>query len=518
MNRSLLWRGLLIAGLVALGALSAYPPEDKIRLGLDLRGGTYLDLEVKVEDALNAETSREADILLRELSDRGINGAQVNRLTSTSFELTGASGSSAAVQAAQREVIPNWNGRDETSRWVFTMTPRNETEVRNLAVEQVVQTVRNRIDQYGVAEPVIQRVGGGSRIAVQLPGVDDPERVKRLIGTTAFLEFRMVRYPGTDSIATSPQQILANFGGTLPPNLEILPSRAAEGVPINYYAVERQPVVTGRDLRAASPGLGQFNTPIVNFGLTFEGGRRFGEATGANIGEPLGIVLDGEVVSAPRINGRITDSGLIEGQFTQTDAEDLATTLRSGALPAGISFEEERTVGPSLGLESIRKGFRAGWIGGLLVVLAMLLVYRLTGINAVAALAINIVVIFGALSYLGFTLTLPGIAGIVLTIGMAVDANVLVFERIREELRNGRAARSAVESGFAKALSSILDANITTLIASVFLFQFGTGPVRGFAVTLSIGILASLFTAIFVSRWLFDLWTSRSADAAELSI
>jgi len=377
--------------------------------------------------------------------------------------------------------------------------------------------VRNRIDQYGVAEPVIQRVGGDSRIAVQLPGVDDPERVKELIKNTAFLEFRLVRFPGSGQSA-SREQILANFGGTLPPNLEIVPAQASDNLPPTYYAVERQPVVTGRDLRTASPGLGQFNTPIVNFNLTFEGGRRFGEATGANIGTPLAIVLDGEVVSAPNINGRITDAGYIEGQFDQAEAQDLAITLRSGALPAGIDFLEERTVGPSLGLDSIRKGFRAGWISGLLVMLAMLLVYRRTGINAVAALAINIVLIFGALSYLGFTLTLPGIAGIVLTIGMAVDANVLVFERIREELRNGRAAKSAVESGFAKALSSIFDANFTTLIAAVFLFQFGTGPVRGFAVTLSIGILASLFTAIFVSRWLFDIWTSRQTDATELSI
>ena len=517
MSRSLMWRGLLIAGLVALALISALPLEDKIRLGLDLRGGTYLVMEVQVEDALNAETARESESLLRELQDRGVSGGAVNRLTPSSFELTGVVASGEEIEAARADKLPEWTAQQQPGRWVFNMTSRNEIEVRNLAVEQAVTTVRNRIDQFGVAEPVIQRVGSGSRIAVQLPGVDDPERIKELIKETAFLEFRLVRFPAAGQFATR-EQILANFGGTLPPNLEILPSAPAEGLPETYYAVERQPVATGRDLRTATPGLGQFNQPIVNFGLTFEGGRRFGEATGANIGEPLAIVLDSKVVSAPSINGRITDSGLIEGNFTGEEAQDLATKLRSGALPAGMIELFESTVGPSLGLESIRQGFRAGWIGGVLVVLAVLLVYRRTGLNAVLALSINMVLIFGALSYLGFTLTLPGIAGIVLTIGMAVDANVLVFERIREELTAGRTARSAIDSGFSKALSSILDANITTLIAAVFLFQFGTGPVRGFAVTLSIGILASLFTAIFVSRWLFDVWTSRQTDAAKLSI
>ncbi len=285
-----------------------------------------------------------------------------------------------------------------------------------------------------------------------------------------------------------------------------------------YYAVQRRPVVTGRDLKTARPGLGEFNQPVVNFFLTHEGGELFSQATGANVGKGLAIVLDGRVVTAPRIKSQIADSGLIEGGFTSQEAEDLSTVLRSGALPAGITYLEERTVGPSLGQDSIDRGLRAGLLGLLLVVLAMLLVYRGSGINAVVALTLNMVFIFGALSYFGATLTLPGIAGIVLTIGMAVDANVLIFERIREELRHGRTVKSAIEAGFGKALSSVLDANVTTLIAALFLFQFGTGPIRGFAVTLSIGILASLFTAIFVSRWLFDLLLSRRRRVERLSI
>ncbi|MGB6335276.1 MAG: protein translocase subunit SecD, partial [Thermoanaerobaculia bacterium] len=272
-----------------------------------------------------------------------------------------------------------------------------------------------------------------------------------------------------------------------------------------FYLVEKRPVITGRDLKNARPGLGEFNQPVVNFYLTFEGGKLFAEATAANVGRGLAIVLDGKVASAPNIRSRIGDSGIIEGSFTRQEVEDLSTVLRSGALPAGITYLEERTVGPALGQDSIEAGLKAGLIGLALVVVIMLVVYKGTGINAVVALILDIVILFGALAYFRATLTLPGIAGIVLTIGMAVDANVLIFERIREELRHGRTVKSAIDAGFGKALSSVMDANITTLIAALFLFQFGTGPIRGFAVTLSIGILASLFTAIFVSRWIFDL-------------
>ena len=294
--------------------------------------------------------------------------------------------------------------------------------------------------------------------------------------------------------------------------------REGRTIGTNYYAVERRAAVTGRDLKNARPSLGQFNQPVVNFTFTADGAERFGKLTGANINRGLAIVLDGRVVSAPVIESRITDSGVIRGSFTQREVEDLSLVLRSGALPAGIEYLEERTVGPSLGRDSIEQGLRAGLIGFTLVILLMLVVYKLTGVNAVIALALNVVLVFGALSYLGATLTLPGIAGIILTIGMAVDANVLVFERIREELHAGRTVKSAIDAGFAKALSSILDANATTLIAALFLFQFGTGPIRGFAVTLSIGILASVFTAVIVSRWIFDLVLTRKKRVEKMSI
>ena len=362
----------------------------------------------------------------------------------------------------------------------------------------------------------------GDRIVVQLPGIDDPERVKSLIKNTAFLEFRLVDFPLGGGGVASREEILANYGGQVPAGVEILTGsiRDAQGNSVGeqYYAAENRPVITGRDLKTARPGIGEFNQPVVNFYLTHEGGQLFSEATGANVGKGLAIVLDGRVVSAPNIRSRIGDSGIIEGSFTRQEVEDLSTVLRSGALPAGITYLEERTVGPALGKDSIEQGLRAGIIGLSLVVITMLVVYKGTGVNAVVALGLNILLIFGALAYFGATLTLPGIAGIILTIGMAVDANVLIFERIREELRHGRTVKSAIDAGFSKALSSVLDANITTLIAAVFLFQFGTGPIRGFAVTLSIGIMASLFSAIFVSRWIFDMVIAGRQRVESLSI
>jgi preprotein translocase subunit SecD len=282
--------------------------------------------------------------------------------------------------------------------------------------------------------------------------------------------------------------------------------------------VQKTAKVTGRDLKNARPGLGQFNDPIVEFTFTHDGGQRFGELTGANVNKGLAIVLDKRVVSAPNIEQRITDSGIIRGRFTQQEVEDLSTVLRTGALPAGIEVLEERTVGPSLGADSIREGMHAGLVGAAMVVLMMLVVYHLSGVNAILALVLNVLIIFGGLAYFGATLTLPGIAGIVLTIGMAVDANVLVFERIREELRAGRTVRASIDEGFKRAFASIIDTHLTTLISAIFLFQFGTGPVRGFAVTLFIGLSASLFTAVFVSRWLFDLELTMRKRADSLSI
>jgi preprotein translocase subunit SecD len=523
MNRSLLWRGVLILAAVGAAVFFVVPPEEKINLGLDLRGGMHLVLQVHAADALRAETDGDMEVLSVRAREEGVAGIETRRTGDSEFAVRGVpAASDATIGEIARDFLPGWSWERSGDRLLFTMTPENRASIRELSVTQALQTIRNRVDEFGVAEPVLAEVGS-QRLLVQLPGVDDPDRVRRLIKNTAFLEFRLTELPreGGEGFS-SRDQILAQYGGRLPDNLEILSRdvRDEQGRVLGerLYAVERQRVITGRDLKNARPGLGEMRDPVVNFSLTAAGAESFGRTTGANIGRGLAIVLDGRIVSAPVINARITDAGIIEGGFTQREAEDLATVLRSGALPAGITILEERTVGPSLGRDAIEAGLKAGTIGTILVVTFIMIVYNLTGLNAVLALALNILLLFGGLGFFNATLTLPGIAGVILTIGMAVDANVLIFERIREELRAGRTVRSAIQLGFEKALSSIVDSNLTTLIAALFLFQFGTGPIRGFAVTLSIGILASMFTAIFVSRWLFALVLSRRAGLQRLSI
>jgi preprotein translocase subunit SecD len=525
-NKGLLARGALILALGALALWRVWPLEENLKLGLDLQGGIHLLMQVETQDAVKAETEKDMDVLRREAEDDGIAGLRTRQLTDTTFAVDGF----AAEQLAELERVARdwlgggWDWSRSEGGLVFEMRPGNEKAIRDSAVNQALQTIRNRIDQFGVAEPLIARQGADSdRIVLQLPGVDDPERVKRLIKNTAFLEFRLAEYPWSGGGVASREEILQNFAGNLPPEVEILPSQERDPatgrlLSETFYAVQRQRVITGRDLRSASPSQGQLGQPVVAFRLSADGAQRFGEATGANVGRGLAIVLDGKIVSAPRINSRITDSGIIEGNFTQQEVMDLVTTLRSGALPASITYLYDSTVGPSLGRDSIQAGMQAGLFGALFVVLSVLVVYRLSGVNAILGLSLNVVLIFGALAYFGATLTLPGIAGIVLTFGMAVDASVLVFERIKEELRTGKSPRAAIDAGFGNALSSIVDANITTLIAALFLFQFGTGPVRGFAVTLSIGICGTLFCGVFVSRFLFDLVYSNRPRAGRISI
>jgi preprotein translocase subunit SecD len=514
----------LILAVLAIAAFSAYPLDEKINLGLDLRGGVQLVLQVETADALRAETDKEAEILVRQLGEEDVTGVTTAEATQTEFVLRGlARDAEDTLRVVVRDYLPGWTYERAGADYRFRRKPESVELIEDQAVAQAQQTIDNRINAYGVVEPQIARQGiGTNRIVLQLPGVDDPERVKELIQNTAFLEFRMVAYPQNGGAALDQAEILQQYGGALPENVELFPqdlrddqNRVTGQV---WYALEKRRVITGRDLKDARPGLGDFSQPVVNFSLTPEGGRLFAEATGANIGRYLAIVLDGRVQSAPRINGRISDSGVIEGQFTQREVEDLSMVLRSGALPAAITYLEERSVGPSLGQDSIDQSLRAGLIGSVAVVLFILVVYRVTGLNAIVVLALNVVLVFGALAYFGATLTLPGIAGIVLTVGMAVDANVLVFERIKEELRLGRTVKSSISAGFEKAMSSILDSNITTLIAALFLFNFGTGPIRGFAVTLSIGILSTLFTAVFVSRFLFDLMLGRRERVESLSI
>jgi preprotein translocase subunit SecD len=386
--------------------------------------------------------------------------------------------------------------------------------VEENSVAQAVETIRNRVDEFGVAEPLIAQQGT-NRIIVQLPGIDDPKRVKDLIQNTAFLELKLVESgPSSDTA-----QLLAPYGGQVPPQLELVEAKPVPGERTrSFYLVRKAAVITGRDLKNARPVQEQFGSSAVSFFLNAGGAAKFGAATGANIGKHLAIILDNRVQSAPEIKDRITDQGEIVGSFTPEEANDLALVLRAGALPAGLTYLEERTVGPSLGLDSIRKGITASIVGAILVFAAVILYYRLAGLNAVLALVLNAILLAGALALFNATLTLPGIAGFILTIGMAVDSNVLIFERIREELRAGRAPRTAIENGFSKAFGTIIDTHLTVIISAVFLFQFGTGPVKGFAVTLVIGLLISVFTAVFVSHTIFELAYGRRQHIDALSI
>ncbi len=514
MNRKLLGRGLVILASVVVAVILAYPPKEKINLGLDLQGGMHLVLQVHTEDAVRAEVDSDIDRLLATAKDKGWTGLAAHRIGDASFQIDGAT--DADRDAVTQYVATNFRTYSRprgAGGLVYAMDDKSVKENERLAVRQAVETIRNRVDAFGVSEPVIQEASN-NRVVVELPGVDDPERVRRLIKSTAFLEFRLVDFPQGGAGAGTREEVLQHYNGQLPPDLEIMDGdrtdkETRQVVGKTYYALQRRRVVTGRDLKNARPSQGQFNQPVVQFTMTPAGAQAFGTATGANVGRGLAIVLDGRVVSAPRINSRITDSGIIEGNFSQQEVDDLSTALRSGALPASLTYLEERTVGPSLGRDSIQQGLRAGIVGTLLVVVTMLLIYNLTGVNAVMALVLNIIILFGGMGAFHSTLTLPGIAGVILTIGMAVDANVLVFERIREELHAGRTVRSAIDLGFQHAWTSIIDTHVTTIVSAMILFQFGTGPIKGFAVTLVIGLIASLFTAVFVSRWIFDLVLSR---------
>lgn len=518
---SLLYRGILILASMIIALVMVYPPKEKINLGLDLQGGMHLVLRVETADAIRAETDNAIDTVRRELESRAI-PFQLERTSDSAFALVGVPNDKddEVREKIQKGYLPGWSLSRSNDRLSFTLDAAEENELRRSAVAQAQQTIRNRIDEFGVAEAVVTDQGIGSeRIVIQLPGVDDPERVKGLIKSTAFLELRLVA-AGTGPASTR-QQLL----DSLPPGAQVdifeedLRQKGSKTViGSQWWALEKERVITGRDLKTSRPTTGEFGEPAVSFVLTRDGGIRFGKVTGESIGRGLSIVLDGKVMSVATIQDRITDSGIIRGSFTSQEVQDLVTTLKSGALPAGLTVLEERTVGPSLGKDSIEAGWKSGLLGAALVVLAMLLVYNLAGFNAVAALALNILLIFAGLVMFHATLTLPGIAGIVLTIGMAVDANVLIFERIREEIRDGRTVKSSIIAGFEKALSAIMDGNLTTLIAAAFLFAFGTGPLRGFAVTLTIGIVASLFTAVFVSRWIFDAIYGRRAKVDSISI
>ncbi len=500
--------------------------QDRIHLGLDLKGGTHLILQVMVNDAVNADSDHAIERLKEEMRARNISYNDVSKpdpahnpdhvlLKGVPPEASGD------LRSIVQDRLPEYdlNSGAENS-WTLSMKPGQLTDLKNRAVSQAIETIRNRIDQLGVSEPVIQEHGlGDYQILVQLPGVDDPARVKEIMQSTAMLEIRQ-SFGGPYA---SEQEALQANNGVLPADTVLMKgksigSRGDTGSGETYYLVSRSSAVTGRDLRTAEPSRDENGRPDVRFLLTGEGGRRFSAFTGAHVGDYLAVVLDNKVQEVARIETQIHDEGRITGAFTEQQAKDLGMILRSGALPATIKYLEERTVGPSLGMDSIRHGVLAAIIGMAAVMVFMLIYYRGAGINADLALFMNLIILVGFLGFSGATLTLPGIAGVILTIGMGVDSNVLIFERIREELRNGKTPPSAVDQGFGRAWITILDTHVTTIVSAFILFIFGTGPVRGFAVTLTFGLLANLFTAVFVSRVIFDWILGRHQRGEALSI
>jgi preprotein translocase subunit SecD len=518
MAKNLKWKVFFILGVVALAVFAFYPPEQKIRLGLDLKGGVHLVLRVQTDDALKLETQTTADRLTEQLKTANIPIGGITVNDATSFSVNGVPpDQDAAFRNLLIEVEVNYDRSSGAGGYTFTLKPNIVVQLREDTVNQALQTIERRVNELGVAEPIVARHSAADQILVQLPGVTDVSRAKEIIRSTAQLELKQVEQgPFSDEAAAR-----AALGGNLPPEMQILPGtiEAGPGQPAStgFYVVRRVPAVTGRDLRNARPTLDENNRPAVSFSLNQEGARKFGNFTQANIGRQLGIVLDNRVQSAPVIQSRIDDEGRITGNFTNQEAQDLSLKLRSGALPANLTYLEERTVGPSLGADSVRAGLLSAAGGLLLVTLFMLAYYRLAGFNALISIAINLIMLLGLMAYAGATMTLPGIAGFILTIGMGVDSNVLIFERIKEELKTAKGVKQAVAAGFDRVLLTILDTHVASLIAAAFLFNFGTGPIRGFALTLTIGLLANVFTAYFVSRTMFELTLSRR-QVAKLSI
>jgi len=505
--------------------------QQNIHLGLDLKGGSHLVLQVQTQDAAKTEADQTIENLRDATKAANIIVAGYDRNDPSTLQETNSiqvniHGVDQAKTQQFRSLIadkyPDWVLTPvNTTDYKMNMKPSSLIELKRNTVAQERDTIERRVNALGLTEPTVQDYGASdtqSEILVELPGVDDPARVKELIGSVAQLKIVEVKNEGPWK---TKEEGLAAKGGILPLGTEVLDWPAGIGNGSGaWYLVSRTPVITGQDLRNATPRTDS-NSPgrwECAFNLSQDGGRRFGAFTGANIGNRLAVVLDNQITSVATIQSKIDDSGVINGLSTQEEASDLALKLRTGALPAGIKYEQERTIGPSLGADSIREGILAAIAGLLAVVAVMLFYYKKAGINAVLALILNTVLLMAALSYFGATLTLPGIAGIILTIGMAVDSNVLIFERIREELRTGKSIIAAVDAGFGKAWWTIVDTHVTTIVSCLFLFMFGTGPVRGFAVTLVIGLFANVFTAVFVSKAIFDWELSRRKQVTALSI
>ena len=499
-----------------------------IKLGLDLRGGSHLVLQVQVQDAFKAEADRIIDSLKDQMKKSNVDYASIDRNDPQKLEEAetiqiNIKAVSNDKLAAFREMIatnfPDWTLNSTSAvDYRLNIKPTAALVLRRDTIDRAKSTIENRVNGFGLTEATVQQQGrrdAESEIIVQMPGVDDPGRVKALLKTAAMLEITGVK----DGPFPSQDQALAKMGGVMPLGTKLVKQGRRTGDQGDtWWLVDRSPVVTGRDLRNARPSRDEMGKWETSFQLSQDGGKRFGRYTEQNINNKLAVVLDNETRSVATINGKIEDSGRIMGQFSEPEASDLALILRSGSLPAGILYLQEQTVGPSLGADSITHGLTAGLVGVGLVVLFMLVYYKKAGINAVLALILNAVILIACLSYFGAVLTLPGIAGIILTIGMAVDSNVLIFERIREELRTGKGVVAAVDAGFSKAFLTIIDTHVTTVVSCALLFVFGTTAVKGFAISLVIGLIANIFTAVFVSKVIFDYELGGKKQVESLSI
>jgi preprotein translocase subunit SecD len=528
MYKNLRWKVLTIVVVVAvLFAVGVYPMlaqryrlpapawlmAKQLKLGLDLKGGVHLVMRVHTDEALKTHTATVVEQIREALRTANVTVGSLTATGVTTFEATGVAGDRDAefrrVVEEQAPIYERSSGAGGS--YSFKMRENEERNMREDTITQAFETIDRRVNELGVTEPNMSRYGqDGQQLLVQLPGVADVRRAKEIIRSEAQLKLQLVEA----GPSASKEVLLQPFGGTTPPDMEVVNGAAETGGSTNYYLLKRAPAVTGSDLRGAKQSLDQNNRPAVSFSLKSDAAARFGKFTEENMNKFLAIVLDNRVVSAPRIEGRITDDGQIYGSFTPEEAADLALTLRSGALPAPLSYLEERTIGPTLGLDSIKSGVLASLGGLALVIVFMLLYYKASGINAIVAMTCNLIILLGIMAYMGASMTLPGIAGFILTMGMGVDSNVLIFERIKEELAAQRGVRAAVNASFSRVFLTLLDTHVTSLIAAAFLFQFGTGPIRGFATTLSVGLLTNLFTSIFVSKTLFELALARRGTAA----
>ena len=531
MNKNIQWKvTTILAVLVIFAAVGVYPivasqfgikspswlMQKQLKLGLDLKGGVHLVLRVQTDDALRLETNQAAERLREALRTRNTPVTSIATPTISQIRVEGVPpAQDAAFREAAADLAINFDrSPGANGSYTFNMKPNVQITLRQESVVQARQTIERRVNELGVAEPSIAQQGAnGDQILVQLPGVTDVAHAKEIIRSTGLLELKIVEA----GPAATREDLLQN--GQVPEGMEILPGSAdSTGGGTVYYMVRKAAAVSGRDLTNARPMPDQNNLPAVSFTLSSEGARKFGTVTETNIGRRLAIILDNRVTSAPTIQSRITDNGQITG-VTPDEVNDLALILKSGALPATLSYLEERTIGPSLGADSIRSGIEASVVGLLLIVVFMLIYYKLSGVNAIVALLFNLIILIGLMAYIGAVMTLPGIAGFVLTMGIGVDSNVLIFERIKEELEAQHGVRAAINAGFSRVFLTLLDTHISALIAALFLIQFGTGPIRGFAYTLIIGLASNLFTSTFVSKTLFELALGRQQrQTAALSI